>query len=61
MRTYEISRIPKTNQFEQIYVEHGRYMKTQYGILTRSTKCMTKYMHDQVQVYIIIKKCMIGI
>jgi hypothetical protein len=55
-RTYEISRIPKTNQFEQIYIKHGRYTKTQYGIPTRRTKCMTKYMHDQIQMHIIIKK-----
>ena len=34
-------------------------MKTKYGISTHNTKYVTKYMHDQVQVYIIIKMFMI--
>jgi hypothetical protein len=38
----------KRNQFEWIYVEHGRYTKTQYGIPTHRTKWMTKHIHDQV-------------
>ena len=35
-RTYGISRILETNQFERNYVEHGRYAKIQYEILTHS-------------------------
>ena len=35
-RTYGISRISETNQFERNYVEHGRYAKIQYEIPTHS-------------------------
>jgi hypothetical protein len=36
-RTYRISRISKTNQFERNYIEHGRYTKIKYGILIHNT------------------------
>ena len=35
-RTYGISRISETNQFERNYVEHGRYAKIQYEIPTHT-------------------------